>query len=259
MVLPGPDSWCFRFSSVIMLSRQNFWGVLCTGLLIVCASARASAEPDTVLVLGDSLSAAYGLPTDQGWVHALEQKFHATAPAVKLVNASASGATTAAGLSQLPHLLAEHQPDYVLLQLGANDGLQGKPVDYIRANLAALIEGIQDNGADVILIGIRLPPNFGRRYTEPFYAMFESLAQDYQTARVPFLLDGVAGNDALMQRDGLHPKAEAQASVLENVWPVVEAQLQLNGTRRSSSCVSEASSPPQSRASVPAERHSGHR
>ncbi|MFL0810911.1 MAG: arylesterase [Agarilytica sp.] len=174
-----------------------------------------------ILVLGDSLSAAYKLASEEGWVHLMQQRLNTENIAAKVVNASVSGATTAAGLQLLPAALEEHQPDYVILELGANDGLQGKPVPYIRKNLERLILQSQRANAQVILVGIQLPPNFGQRYTVPFFAIYAELAKAHDLALVHFLLDGVAGKPELMMSDGLHPNALAQPKVLENVWGAV--------------------------------------
>jgi len=132
------------------------------------------------------------------------------------------GATTAAGLQTLPVALKKHQPDIVILEMGGNDGLQGKPVALIKRNLEQLIKISQDAGARVLLIGMRLPPNLGSRYTEPFFQQYAELAKKYQLAYIPFLLEGVAGNEQLMQADGIHPTAQAQERILENVWPTLE-------------------------------------
>lgn len=178
-------------------------GLLLFGSVIVNAQSTS-----TVLVLGDSLSAAYGLSPEQGWVAAMQNRF--AEEDIKFVNASISGATTAAGLSRLPALLQRHNPQWLVLELGANDGLQGKPIPYIRRNLASLIEQAQAAGSEVMLLGVRLPPNLGKRYTEPFFSVYGDLAQEYQLNYLPFILEGVAGDPRLMQSDGLHPNAEGQ-------------------------------------------------
>lgn len=181
------------------------------GLLLLSSVIVDARSAHKVLVLGDSLSAAYGLPSEQGWVDALARHF--ADDDIHFVNASISGATTAAGLERLPALLLQHEPEWLVLQLGANDGLQGKPLDYIDRNLTTLIEQASAAGSRVILLGVRLPPNLGRRYTEPFFAMYAGLAQKYQLHYVPFILDGVAGDAKLMQADGLHPNAAGQQVV----------------------------------------------
>lgn len=178
-----------------------------------------------ILVVGDSLSAAYKLAEEQGWVSLLQRRLREEKTSHTVVNASVSGATTAAGIRLMRESLAQHSPDIVLLELGANDGLQGKPVSYIQANLERLIGMAKDTGAEVMLLGIRLPPNFGPRYTEPFHEQYHQLAKTHDLPLVPFLLDGVAGVSELMMSDGLHPRAEGQPLILDNVWPVLEELL----------------------------------
>ncbi len=198
-------------------------------ILLLPISAYSEQKPNLdaktsqkILVMGDSLSAAYKLPVEDGWVYHLQARLQQQNRGVEVVNASVSGATTAAGLQILPDALLVHKPDIVILELGANDGLQGKPIPYITKNLSKLIETAKADGAKVLIVGIKLPPNFGSRYTQPFFAQYEALSQTYQLPLVPFLLEGVAGNRDLMQRDGLHPTAAGQPLVLENVWPVLE-------------------------------------
>lgn len=176
-------------------------------------------------MLGDSLSAAYNIPREAGWVNLLREKIQAILPDATVINASVSGATTAAGLQVLPGHLRHYQPSLVILELGANDGLQGKPVPYITANLKRLIELSQQAGAEVILVGVRLPPNYGAGYTEPFFNQYAKLSEAYQLGYVPFILEGVAGRDEVMQEDGLHPEAKAQPRVLANLWPAVAEAL----------------------------------
>lgn len=192
-------------------------------VFLLCFSSIASAR--TLLVLGDSLSAAYGIKPEEGWVALMDQRLQEQGADVQVVNASISGETTQGGLTRLPDLLKRHQPDWIVLELAANDGLRGTPPSLIRKNLIKLIELSQNAGAQPILVGIRLPPNYGPLYTERFFRLFEELADEYELVRVPFLLDKVALNPDLMQPDGLHPKASAQPQVLENVWPYLEAVL----------------------------------
>lgn len=187
---------------------------------------RNSIEIERILVLGDSLSAAHNLPRNQGWVALFKQHLQAQALNIDINNASVSGATTAAGLQRLPALLATYQPDLVILELGANDGLQGKPLNYIKQNLVKLIEPILKTNAKILLLGIRLPPNLGRRYTEPFFKQYQTLANTYKISIVPFMLEGVAGNAALMKSDGLHPNKEGQQKVFEYLWPSLKQAIQ---------------------------------
>jgi acyl-CoA thioesterase-1 len=183
-------------------------------------SPSSSPQP-TLLVLGDSLSAAHNIPEQQGWVALMSERLAAKTPAWSVINVSVSGETSSGGLSRLPSLLANHKPQWVMLELGANDGLRGLPLKTIRANLQKMIQLSQASGAKVILIGIMLPPNFGPAYTTPFASMYQELASENQLPLVPFLLDGVASERSLMQADGLHPNAASQTKVLDNVWRVV--------------------------------------
>jgi acyl-CoA thioesterase-1 len=175
-----------------------------------------------ILVWGDSLSASYRMDEQQGWVALLQERL--TAEGLHdwyVVNGSVSGETTAGGLARLPAMLASTSPDIVILELGGNDGLRGLPVPTIRENLVQMIELSQGAGARVLLSGIQIPPNYGPRYTGPFYAQYTELAQQYGLALIPFLLDGIAENAELMQDDGIHPTAEAQPLIVEIVWPLL--------------------------------------
>ncbi len=185
------------------------------------AQAVGLTEEPVLLVLGDSLSAAYGLPLDQGWVNLLQARIAERGLPHRVVNAAISGDTVAGGLSRLPALLADHQPAIVLIELGANDGLRGFPASKIEDDLVTLVERAQAAGAQVVLIGLRLPPNYGPAYTERFQRLFATVAERTSVVLVPRLLDGVADDLALMQADGLHPTAEAQPMILETVWPVL--------------------------------------
>ncbi len=187
-------------------------------LLLPSASA---ARAPTLLVLGDSLSAGFGTALDQGWVSLLKQRIAERGLPHVVINASISGETTAGGLSRLPALLAEHQPALVIIELGANDGLRGFPPKQIAAALTALTEQVQAAGARVMLVGVRLPPNYGNAYAEQFQAVYGQVAEATGAALVPRLLAGVAEDRGLMQSDGLHPTAAAQPKLLENVWPVL--------------------------------------
>lgn len=200
-------------------------------LLLLCAFSLfsngllAQEQKSTILVFGDSLSASYRMPQEEGWVHLLAQRIAAQELPYQVVNASVSGETTDGGLSRLPAALANHQPDLVILELGGNDGLRGLPVQHIKTNLIEMVELSQEAGAVVILVGIQIPPNYGPRYTGPFASQFEEIAEAMSLPLIPFLIDGIAQNPELMQDDGIHPKAEAQGLVLENVWPVLQAVL----------------------------------
>jgi acyl-CoA thioesterase-1 len=184
-----------------------------------------SVQASGVMVFGDSLSAGYGLEPGQGWVDLLAQRVQEEGLAFEVVNASVSGETTSGGLARLPDLLDLHEPQWVVLELGANDGLRGMPLQIIEANLAKLAETVQASGAQLVVVGIRLPPNYGPRYTDNFFNLFPKLAETFEAPLVPFLLEGVADNWSLMQADGLHPTAEAQPKILDTVWQVLAGVL----------------------------------
>src|SRR5690554_5065011 len=200
--------------------------VSCQLLLFVWATP---LQANTLLVVGDSLSAAYGIPQSEGWVSLLEQELEQRNSRLRVVNASISGETSSGGLQRLPRLLADYRPDLVLLELGANDGLRGTPLQVMEQNLRRMVELSQAAGAEVILIGIRIPPNYGPQYTQRFYSIYPDLAQEYQLPLVPFLLEGVALKPQLMQSDGLHPTAAAQPILLQTVWPHLVPLLQSEG------------------------------
>lgn len=186
---------------------------------LVLASASAYSAPKTVLVVGDSLSAEYGLTRGAGWVALLEQKLKASKIDARIVNASISGETTSGGRARLPALLNQHKPQVVVIELGANDGLRGLPVPAAESNLRDMIAMSQKNGAKVMLVGMRMPPNYGRAYTERFFGMFTTLSKQYKAPLVPFMLEGVADKPALFQSDRLHPNAQAHPIILDNIWP----------------------------------------
>ena len=198
--------------------------ILLLGLMVLFGSV-ARAESPVILVLGDSLSAGYGIPVEKGWVSLLQRRLVERGFPYRVVNASISGDTTSGGLSRLPAALELHRPAIVVLELGANDGLRGQPPMAMSRNLSQMIERSQQAGARVLLAEMRIPPNYGPLYTQKFQATFGELAQHYAIPLIPFLLDGVAGNPALIQDDGLHPRAEAQPRILDNVWAVLEPAL----------------------------------
>lgn len=185
----------------------------------------APARPPLILVLGDSLSAGYGLDRKQGWVFLLEQRLRERGLPQRLINASITGETTSGGRTRLPSLLAQHQPDLLIIGLGANDGLRGLGFGLIRNNLKEMIKAGRASGSQVLLMGLRLPPNYGAAYTAGFQAVFQQLAQEEGVALVADLLAGVAEDRNLMQADDLHPNATAQPRILDNVWPVLEPLL----------------------------------
>jgi acyl-CoA thioesterase-1 len=196
--------------------------------LVFIALQDAVASDRTILVFGDSLSAALGLRPEQGWVELLARRLQSQGYGYEVVNASVSGETSSGGLQRLPRALELHRPLIVVLELGANDGLRGLPVESMRANLAQMVRLSQAAGAHVLLVGMRIPPNYGQRYGEQFAGTFPALAQENHLPLVPFLLQDVALHRALMQEDGMHPSAPGEPIVLENVWPHLKPLLNKN-------------------------------
>ena len=194
-----------------------------TVLLLFVLARGAAAE--TLLIVGDSLSAAYGIPVEAGWVTLLLQQLDTEHPGWKIVNASISGDTTANARARLPQAISKHQPDIVVLELGGNDGLRGLSLQAMRDNLAAMIELAQAQHAGILLVGVDLPPNYGPQYTQKFRAVYRSLAADYQVALLPSLLDGVGTRTDLMQADGIHPNGKAQAGIAARVLEYLEPLL----------------------------------
>ncbi len=191
------------------------------GLLCAWLPALAAATAPVILVMGDSLSAGHGIDARQSWVSLLQLRLQREAFPHRVVNASISGETTAGGLSRLKPALARHRPAIVVIELGANDGLRGLPLTQMRDNLQKMIDAARQDGARVLLIGMRLPPNYGPRYTRAFQDVYLKLAKQNGIALVPFLLAGVSEKREWMQADNLHPRAEAQPGLLENVWPAL--------------------------------------
>nr|WP_318527259.1 arylesterase [Marinobacter confluentis] len=176
--------------------------------------------------MGDSLSAAYGVQTEEAWVALLRERLdQQDLEGWEVINASISGETTDGGLRRLPDLLERHQPDVVMIELGGNDGLRGFPPQVIRQNISKMIEQSQAVNADVVLVGMQIPPNYGERYTSAFANIFPELADRFDTQLVPFFLDGIYDKEGMMQDDDIHPTAEAQGQLLDNVWPVLEPML----------------------------------
>lgn len=186
---------------------------------------QANAQ-NTLLIVGDSLSAAYGVQTEEAWVALLRARLDSEGlDDWVVVNASISGETTDGGLRRLPRLLEKNDPDIVVIELGGNDGLRGFPPDVIERNLAAMIEQVREAGAQPLLVGMQIPPNYGQRYTRAFADIFPKLASEYDTALVEFFLDGIYDQEGMMQDDGIHPTAEAQNKLLANIWPQLESLL----------------------------------
>jgi acyl-CoA thioesterase I len=195
-------------------------------LMLGLAALSATADAPAILVVGDSISAGYGLAhVDDGWVGMLRAKLKAEGYGYQVVNASVSGETTAGGLARLPRALELHHPQIVVIELGGNDGLRALPIDQMRANLSKMIDLSVAVGARVLLLGMRVPPNYGPEYTEKFYSTFADVAHAKKAALVPFLLADVALSPDLMQADGVHPNELGQPKVLATVWPVLRSLL----------------------------------
>ncbi|MDG9668534.1 arylesterase [Hahella sp. CR1] len=207
---------------------KSIWTLFALCCLMVSPIAQAvtdKSQPVKIVVLGDSLSAAYGIPLESGWITLMENELRATHPNLTLINASISGETTGGGRARLSALLKDHKPDIVLLELGGNDGLRGFPLNIIKNNLAAMLESIAEAGAKAMLIGMRIPPNYGPAYAEGFHQIYQDLASEQKVTLVPFLLDNVALDPSLMQSDGIHPNAKGQPQLVENVLPHLNSLL----------------------------------
>lgn len=224
--------WCEVRRALLARAARAVALVACGAPIAAAAqSAAQRGSPSSqdkapvILVLGDSLSAEYGLVRDRGWVRLLEQRLaeqRITAEGrgqYSVVNASISGETTSGGRTRLPALLKNHRPAVVIIELGANDGLRGLSLDSMRANLRAMVVASQQAGARVLLVGMRIPPNYGRAYTERFHASFADLSGELKTGLAPFLLDGIAEDLSMFQPDRIHPNEKAQPKLLDNVWP----------------------------------------
>jgi acyl-CoA thioesterase I len=194
--------------------------------LLIVAWAPARAETPVILVFGDSISAGYGLAhVEQGWVELLKTRLKTLGYGYEVVNASVSGETTAGGLARLPRALELHHPKVVVIELGGNDGLRALPIPQMRANLEQMTDLAAAAGAKVLLLGMRMPPNYGLQYTEQFRESFSAIARDKKIPVVPFLLDDIALSPNLMQDDDIHPNALGQPKLLENVWPALQPLL----------------------------------
>jgi len=179
----------------------------------------------TLLLVGDSLSAGYGVTTDRRWVTLLAQRMHQGCPGSEVINASVSGDTSSGGVTRLPPLLQQHHPDLVIVELGGNDGLRGIGVDTMRQNLLQMVKLSKDAGAQVLLLGVRLPANYGPDFVNAFHQVYYDVAEAASVPLVPFFLDGVALEPSLMQGDGIHPNDQGQPKLLENVWRKLEPML----------------------------------
>lgn len=200
--------------------------VFLTLLIALIAGISPASARSKILVMGDSISAGYGIQRDAGWVALLDERLSETASTWQVINASISGETTGGGLARLPKALEVHDPAVVIIELGGNDGLRGYPVSRIRENLHQLVGLAVAGGRRVLLLGMRIPPNYGPRYTSAFEAMYRDVAEAHDVRFVPFILEAVALNPGLMQDDGIHPTAEAQPKLLDSVWTELQSLLE---------------------------------
>jgi acyl-CoA thioesterase-1 len=199
--------------------------VVSISVILSALVASPAFAKQKILVFGDSLSAAYGLDEKSGWVHLLQKRLTEIHPDYKVINASISGETTSGGANKIKQTLDLHQPDIIIIELGGNDGLQGLSLESMQQNLTQIIKEAKQRQAKTLLVGMKIPPNYGIKYTKDFSETFKVLSQQFQTAYVPFLLEGIGGDSTLMQQDGIHANTSAQPMILENVWPSLEPLL----------------------------------
>jgi acyl-CoA thioesterase-1 len=198
---------------------------LLTFLMLFAATAAQAATAPTVLVFGDSLSAGYGIDVDQSWPALLQSRLESQGYEHRVINASISGETTEGGVTRIARALENFGPELVILELGGNDGLRGFPPDRMKANLQTIIETTKASGAAVIMLGIRIPTNYGSRYTGAFENVYRELADQLSVLWIEFFMEGIALNEELMQEDGIHPNASAQSILLDNAWPIIRQAL----------------------------------
>lgn len=245
-MIPGPPALCGRVTRRALALRMAFTLAFALALTMAAVLAGPLARPalaavpapgptaanaPTLVVLGDSISAGYGIPVAQGWVALLGGRLADQGYGYRVVNASVSGETTAGALARLPHVLALNAPALVLIELGGNDGLRGLPIEQTLSNLESIVARVQDSGAIAVVIGMRMPPNYGPTYTERFAALYGEVAARRHAPLVPFLLARVAADDANFQADRIHPVAAAQPALLDAVWPVLEPLLRRHGAK----------------------------
>jgi acyl-CoA thioesterase-1 len=201
---------------------------LLTLLLILSAAAAESADTPTVLVLGDSLSAGYGIDVDQSWTALLQSRLESQGYEHRVVNASISGETTEGGVSRIAAALKEFTPDIVVVALGGNDGLRGFPPERIKSNILRIVDAAKTESAAVVILGIRIPTNYGARYTQAFESVYREVAEERGLPWIEFFMEGIALDEDLMQDDGIHPNEKAQPLLLDNAWPVIQQALKAN-------------------------------
>lgn len=194
-------------------------------IMLLGSTPSAYCASKTLLVLGDSLSAEYGLARGTGWVALLQARLQQKNYKLNIVNASISGETSSGGKTRLPALLAKHQPEYLIIELGGNDGLRGLPIKSFQNNLQSMVKQAQQAGAKVLLLGMQIPPNYGREYANAFSNSYQTIAKTNQTMLVPFMLEGIADKPELFQADRIHPLAKSHPAILDNLWPQIELML----------------------------------
>lgn len=212
-----------RFKSLVHFFTAV--SVIMCALVAMPVTAANQAKPQTIVIFGDSLSSAYGITLDEGWVSLLQQRLAKQKRNDQVVNASITGETTSGGLSRFSDMLKTHKPSIVMIELGGNDGLRGLSADETYKNLNAMIQQAKKSKVKVLLLGMKIPPNYGFKYSQQFSENYQTLAKKHEIPRVPFFLEGVAGNPNLIQADGIHPTAKAQPKLLENVWPTLKQML----------------------------------
>ena len=221
MVVMMTEQMAFWFQSPVQRALRWLAAWLLATLAVLATANPVAAKPAQILVVGDSLSAGYGLSAGEGWVDLLTKKLAREKIAAQVINASISGDTTAGGLARLPALLVKHKPTLVVIELGGNDGLRGSPVAAAKANLMKMAELAKASGAKVLVVGMRMPPNFGPSYTAQFEAMYAEVAKAVGGGLVPFFLDRIGTDVSKFQADKIHPTAAAQPELLDTVWPAL--------------------------------------
>jgi acyl-CoA thioesterase I len=206
--------------------RTTFLALIaCLGCAAASPGHAAPAAPGTIVVLGDSLSAGFGIRVEQGWVALLQGRLKQEGYGHRVVNASVSGETSGGARARLPRILELQKPSIVIVELGGNDGLRGLPIPDVRTNFESILRLSQQAGARILLVGMRMPPNYGPRYADAFHELYGELARQHQLPYVPFFLDGIALDAALMQEDGIHPNAAGQRRLLDLIWPALQPML----------------------------------
>jgi acyl-CoA thioesterase-1 len=198
---------------------------LLLAIVVFISNVATASEQPVLLIVGDSLSAGYGMDREDSWVHLLELRLEQSGYSYRILNSSISGDTTQGGLARLPRLVERYRPEIVIIELGGNDGLRGINPDVTRQNMAAMIRLSQQAGARVLLAGIKLPPNYGAAYLQQFESIYADLAAEFDTLLVPFFMDGVVFEPGMLQADGIHPNEKGQPVLLENVWKVLAPEL----------------------------------